>query len=86
MSSGWSWDETRYQRKSRTQRLAESLHPLGSRVRMMAIFDLRAYFDESGTDTSSTTVVVAGYLAPADDWSALESQWLDALKARNAPY
>jgi hypothetical protein len=53
---------------------------------MMAALDLRAFLDESGTDTNSTSVVVAGYLAPADDWNLLEAQWLDALKTRNAPY
>jgi hypothetical protein len=55
-------------------------------VRIMAVLDLYAFFDESGTDRNSNIVVVAGYIAPAADWNLLESQWLQALKERNAPY
>jgi hypothetical protein len=53
---------------------------------MLVVLDLRAYFDESGTDANSKVVVVGGYLAPSDDWKVLEAHWLDVLKTRNAPY
>jgi len=86
MSSQWSWSNEHRQTRTRTENLSELLHPSSSRVRMIAVLDLRAYFDESGTDAASDIVVVGGYLAPADEWNVLESKWLQALKERNAPY
>ncbi|MGB8681754.1 MAG: DUF3800 domain-containing protein [Candidatus Binatus sp.] len=87
MSSGWSWDERNYTaRRAQAERLAELLDPFGTKVRMLAMLDLRAYLDESGTDANSRVLVVGGYLAPADDWNVLEARWLDVLKTRNAPY
>jgi uncharacterized protein DUF3800 len=85
--SQWSWNENNdVKRRTQTERIAELLHPLDSEFRMLAVLDLRAYFDESSTDANSKVVVVGGYLAPADTWNVLEAQWFDILKSRNASY
>lgn len=33
------------------------------------------YFDESGTHVTSSALVVAGYIAPADQWERLAADW-----------
>ncbi len=38
-----------------------------------------AYLDESGTHAGSENLVVAGYLALADEWIAFETEWRTAL-------
>lgn len=45
----------------------------------------RAYFDASGKEREGT-VVVAGWLASADAWVALQRQWNAVLAKHNVPY
>ncbi len=79
-SQYWSWSLDR-EPASRTEseRLAKLLHPFNARVRMMAVLDLQALFDEAGTDAESQIAVVAGLLGPASAWIELEQLWLTAL-------
>lgn len=46
-------------------------------------FELTAYCDESGTEKKD--LVVAGFLAPASRWLALESEWRKALATAQPP-
>jgi len=50
----------------------------GSRIRRLAVMSIRefsAYFDESGTKADTVAVVVAGFIAPAEQWIAFEHDW-----------
>jgi hypothetical protein len=38
-----------------------------------------AYFDESGTDALSESIVVAGYVASNEQWQDFDKEWLGAL-------
>ncbi len=41
----------------------------------MATRDFSAYFDESGTKADTVAVVVAGFVAPTEQWMAFEHDW-----------
>jgi hypothetical protein len=50
----------------------------GSRIRRLAVMSIRefsAYFDESGTKADTVAVVVAGFIAPSEQWIAFEHEW-----------
>jgi len=66
--------------------LGALVRPSSTRVRLMAVLDLRAYFDESGTTADSKQVVVAVHLAPTADWIALEDAWREVLASAGAPF
>jgi hypothetical protein len=53
---------------------------------LIAMLELKAYFDESGTDAQSKVVVVAGYLTPKADWAAIETDWRKVLDGEGAAY
>jgi hypothetical protein len=42
---------------------------------VMGIRDFGAYFDESGTKADTVAVVVAGFIAPTEQWIAVERDW-----------
>jgi hypothetical protein len=44
------------------------------------------YFDDSGSDTGSQYYVVAGFLAPAEQWKGVSNQWAAVLKRESLPY
>jgi Protein of unknown function (DUF3800) len=46
---------------------------------MMAVLDLKAFFDEAGTHATSDVAVLAGLLGPADAWAAVEKAISDDL-------
>lgn len=60
--------------------VAAALHPRHSVVRAMAL--LRAFFDESWTRDGEGVTAIAGYVASAGVWDAVEEPW----KARLALY
>jgi hypothetical protein len=39
-----------------------------------------AYFDESGTHSASSALVVAGYLSPVSQWQRFDGEWADLLR------
>jgi hypothetical protein len=41
----------------------------------MAVREFSVYFDESGTKADTIAVVVAGFIAPAEQWIAFERDW-----------
>jgi hypothetical protein len=45
----------------------------------MAGSDFSAYFDESGTKADTQAVVVAGFIAPTEQWLAFERDWKSIL-------
>ena len=59
----------RYVKSEDDARLAEELD--GS----MAVTHFSAYFDESGTKVDTVAVVVAGFIASAEQWIAFERDW-----------
>ena len=46
---------------------------------VMAGSDFSAYFDESGTKADTQAVVVAGFIAPTEQWLAFERDWKSIL-------
>jgi hypothetical protein len=52
----------------------------------MAVFDLKAFFDEAGTHAQSDIVVLAGLLGPADDWIKLDYALSIVLKDEGADF
>jgi Protein of unknown function (DUF3800) len=86
-SKGWSWNlnrppASRYE----SERLAKLLHPFNARVRLMAVLDLQAFIDESGTDAFSDIIILAGFLGPAAAWTTLEQGWLSVLTDAEVPF
>jgi len=59
----------RYVKSEDDARLAEELD--GS----MAVTHFSAYFDESGTKVDTVAVVIAGFIASAEQWIAFERDW-----------
>jgi hypothetical protein len=49
----------------------------------MSIREVSAYFDESGTKADTVAVVVAGFIAPAEQWIAFEHDWKRILSMFN---
>jgi len=49
----------------------------------MSIREFSAYFDESGTKADTVAVVVAGFIAPAEQWIAFEHDWKRILSMFN---
>lgn len=49
----------------------------------MSISEFGAYFDESGTKADTVAVVVAGFIAPAEQWIAFERDWKRILSMFN---
>ena len=44
------------------------------------------YFDDSGSDAGSQYYVLAGFLAPAEQWNGVSNQWAAVLKRESLPY
>lgn len=64
--------------RSQVRRMARLLHPSTSKARMLAVYDLTAYMDESGTH-GGASIVVGGYLAAADEWERFEAAWMPVI-------
>jgi hypothetical protein len=64
----------------RVERIVRLLHPYGSRLKELAVFDLTAYFDEAGTHADSKIILVGGYIQPAHSWEPLDEKWKAILK------
>jgi hypothetical protein len=49
---------------------------------------LKGYFDESGDDSDPqhSALSVAGYLGPAEGWSAFDAEWRGVLRKFDVPY
>jgi len=58
---------------ARVSDIADWLHPAASVWKALAM--LRAYFDESGTHGDAPITVIAGFVATAEVWAALEAEW-----------
>lgn len=57
------------------EHLATILHPLGSKLRLMAALNFNAYIDDSGSHKDSRVFVLGGCIGPASDWSLWYPQW-----------
>jgi hypothetical protein len=44
------------------------------------------YFDDSGSDTGSRYYVLAGFIAPNDQWTDVANKWRAALDRENIPF
>lgn len=44
------------------------------------MLNLNGYFDESGIHAQAPVIVVAGYVAPEQDWRRFEIKWKKILK------
>jgi hypothetical protein len=53
---------------------------------MIAVLDLKSFFDEAGTHANSDVVVLAGLLGPADEWAAVDKAISDELKIEKAEF
>jgi len=54
---------------------------LKSELAVMRARDFSAYFDESGTKADTVAVVVAGFIAPTDQWIEFERDWKTILSS-----
>lgn len=50
------------------------------------VMNFTVYLDESGTHIGSQAVVVAGYIATADEWISFDSEWRTALTEFKIPF
>jgi hypothetical protein len=64
--------------------LAWITHPSINRHKGMAL--LTAYFDESGTHLDSEIVLIAGFVATSEKWTAVEAAWRQRLDVLNLSY
>jgi len=44
------------------------------------------YFDDSGSDQGSRWYVLAGFLAPVEEWKAVAGAWAETLKREELPF
>jgi hypothetical protein len=64
--------------------LARGLHPSSSSHKVVAV--LQAYLDESGTHAQSPVVMIGGFVASADLWGLIETDWNGILANIGVPY
>src|SRR5208282_4188487 len=69
-----------------SRRLGRLLHPVGTRVKLLAAIDPFGYFDEGGTHAQSRIVVIGGYVKPAVDWEPIEVEFKQILLEEGAPF
>ena len=66
-------------RALRIDDFADSIFNAAARERLIAAF--AAYFDDSGTHPESVVSVVAGFIAPVDQWVRFQAEWQECLRA-----
>lgn len=61
--------------------LSRMISPRSAQVRILALFEIFAHLDESGTHRNSDYTVMAGYVATEGQWGALDWDWRNLLSA-----
>lgn len=53
---------------------------LAAALQAETVVVLHAYCDESGTHRESKATIIAGFLGPTDEWTAIEADWTAVIR------
>lgn len=55
--------------------MADFLNVSGSPWKALLVVDVRSYFDDSGTHTTSVATIIGGFVGTKDEWEEIEKPW-----------